>query len=291
MRAKALAALAAALLAALLGATGCGAESAKEAKDAGRHEAIGTVTDVDAESHQVMVDHEDIPGLMPAMTMSFDVPDDALLSRLAPGQRIRFTLEHGEGHFRIVSAEVIAEGEAGRSGGGLLESVTPADEPAPPFSLTDQDGHTVTLASLRGKVVLLDFIYTHCPGPCPILTSVHVQVQRELPEALKGRVQLVSITLDPERDTPEVMRAYAEKRGADFSNWSFLSGSREQIEPVLKAYGVGTAPGEGIGEIAHVVVSFLIDDQGNIVERYFGVEHTADDLVRDLESHAPETVG
>jgi protein SCO1/2 len=246
------------------------------------HEAVGVVQEVDVESKQVVVDHEDIPGLMPAMVMSFDVGDPALLERLEPGQRIRFKLQHGEKSFRILSAVTIGEGEAHRA---RIANLLEAAEPAPGFSLTDQAGAERTLASLRGKAVLLDFLYTSCPGPCPILTGTHVQVQKRIPEELADRVWFVSISLDPVRDTPTALRKYAQARGADLLNWSFLTGAQEAISAILEAYGVGAVPGKDF-EIDHLVVTFLIDGEGRIVERYLGLEHTAEDLARDLEAVA-----
>ena len=260
-------------LALALGLWGCGG-------DADLHVGLGVVKDVDVAEGQVLVDHEDMPGLMPAMTMSFDA-DPALLAGLAPGQRIRFELEHGPKTFRIRSIEVLGEGEAGRSGASLAEVVTEA-EPAPPFRLIDQDGSERTLASLRGRAVLVDFVYTNCPGPCPILTALHTEVQRALPADVAERAWLVSISLDPERDTPEAMRAYAASHGADLANWSFLTGDPETIGAVLRDYGVGVAPGEALDEIAHVVVTFLVDAEGNVARRWFGLDHRSGDVVREL---------
>jgi protein SCO1/2 len=246
------------------------------------YEADGTVTELRPDLGQVVIDHEDIPGLMPAMTMNFDVADPALLAGLAPGDRIHFHLAHEGASYRLVAAEKVGEaGAAGISGSVSLSDVAPAAEPAPPFELVDQDGAPRSLASLRGKTVLLDFVYANCPGPCPILTGTHVRVQKLLPEALRGKVWFVSVTLDPERDSPEALRAYGKARGADFAGWSFLTGPKPAVEDVIARYGVGKMPAPG-GEIQHVVVSFLIDSEGRIVKRYFGLEHHADDLVREI---------
>jgi protein SCO1/2 len=246
------------------------------------YEAEGTVTELRPDLGQVVIDHEDIPGLMPAMTMNFDVADPALLAGLAPGDRIHFHLAHEGTSYRLVAAEKVGEaGAAGVSGSVSLSDVAPAAEPAPPFELVDQDGAPRSLASLRGKTVLLDFVYANCPGPCPILTGTHVRVQKLLPEDLRGKVWFVSVTLDPERDSPETLRAYGKARGADFASWSFLTGTKPAVEDVIARYGVGKMPAPG-GEIQHIVVSFLIDSEGRIVKRYFGLEHHADDLAREV---------
>jgi protein SCO1/2 len=259
-------------LALVLLALGCAAD---------RHEGTGIVLDVQPALRQVQLDHEEIAGLMPAMRMNFDVADPALLDGVAPGDRVRFALATEGGGLRIVVLERLgASGESAAPGAGLA-AVAPEEDAAPPFALVDQDGRALALASLRGSAVLLDFVYTSCPGPCPIQTSSRVRVQRELPEALRPRVHFVSISLDPLRDTPEALRAYAQARGADLARWSFLTGELAAVDAVLQSYGVGRVRTPD-GQIEHVVVSFLIDSQGVIVKRYFGLEHDSDEYVRDL---------
>ena len=262
-----------ALLAAALVATGCG-ERARV------YHARGVVEDVQRENGQVLIAHEEIEGLMPAMTMNFDVPDKALLDSLERGQSIDFVVEFTGKAYRVTRATVIESGVA--TSGASLGSVKPAAEPAPPFRLIDQDGQPRALEDFRGKTVLLDFIFTRCPGPCPILTGLHAKVQRELPPDVQARTRFVSITLDPLRDTPTVLREYAVKRGIDLANWSFLTGTPEEIGAVLKSYGVGSVRAAD-GTIEHVVVTFLIDGNGQIEHRYIGLEdHDPQELVRDV---------
>ena len=258
---------------------------AQHSQRARRVHGTGVVEAVDVELKQVVIDHEDMPGVMPAMSMSFDVVDPRLLETLAPGQKIEFTLELRQQSLRIVAATVLEEvGVAGRSGGaepaGFARAVAEL-QPAPDFALTDQEGAPVSLASLRGQVLLLDFVYTHCPGPCPILTGTHVAVQRALPPALVERVRFVSISLDPARDTPQALRAYATARGADLAHWSFLSGEPDAVADVLERYGVGAKPAAN-GEIEHLVITYVIDAEGRIARRFAGLEHRPETLVAAL---------
>lgn len=245
-----------------------------------RYEGQGTVEAIDVAEGHVMIDHGDIPGLMPAMTMSFDAPK-SVLAKLAVGQTIRFTLELRDTQFRVVDAEVLSGPAAGEVAGSSGIASVPEMEPAPPFTLMDPSGEAVSLVDLKGRVVLLDFIYTHCPGPCPILTATHVSVQRKLPEALRERVHLVSISLDPERDTPERMAAYGTERGADLAHWSFLTGDAASIDAVLAAYQVGSTPGAD-GEISHLVITYLIDPEGRVAKRFLGTEHSAEEIVAEI---------
>jgi protein SCO1/2 len=253
------------------------------------YHGTGVVRGVDREARQLVVAHDDIPHLMPAMTMNFDVADPALLEGLAPGQRIAFDLRVGERSYRIVAVKRLDAGEPGAAGSAGISGVEPApsggaaapSEVAPAFRLTDQSGKPLALADLRGKVVLLDFVYTHCPGPCPVLTGLHADLQRSLGPALGQRVHFVSITLDPARDTPEALAAYARARGADLSTWSFLTGPPDQVADVVKRYGVGTVMNPN-GTIYHLVVTFVIDGDGRIVDRWMGLDHTVLDMRAEL---------
>ena len=110
--------------------------------------------------------------------------------------------------------------------------------PAPDFLLTDQDAQPFVLSSLRGKVVLLDFIFTRCPGPCPMLSTKFSHVQRRLGVRLGTEVMLLSVTIDPRRDSPEVLKTYAARYKADLSGWKFLTGSTRDILTVAAQYGV-----------------------------------------------------
>jgi protein SCO1/2 len=264
----------------LLATAACG----PRAGGPGVYQAHGVVEDVNREYGQVVIAHDDIPGLMPAMTMSFDVPDPAVLETLVPGQAVDFRLEFTGTAYRVVAATPSAGGDhASHADGASLDDVAPRGEPAPPFRLTDQNDEPLALEDLRGKTVLLDFVYTTCPGPCPILTGLHVDVQRHLDPALRDRIRFVSISLDPRHDTPAALREYARKRGADTAGWSFLTGPADDVDAVLRAYGVGSAR-QPDGTIAHLVVTFLIDDEGRIVQRYIGLDdHDPKQVRTDLE--------
>ncbi|TFG96575.1 MAG: hypothetical protein E4H11_03195 [Myxococcales bacterium] len=249
-----------------------------------RRAAHGTVIDVARDLGQVVIEHGDIPDLMPAMTMNFDVPDAALLEALAPGQVIDFELEFDGRAYRVVSARVLSQRPLPREGPSLGQ-VLDLGHPVPELSLVDQAGRPASLSELHGRFVLVDFVYTSCPGPCPILTGVHVEVQRRMPPELRQRIGFVSISLDPERDTPERLRAYAKARGADLASWSFLTGPPVAVDAALRAFGVGKSPGKD-GEIDHLVVTFLIGPEGRIERRWVGLDHPAEEILADLERMA-----
>jgi protein SCO1/2 len=243
------------------------------------YQGRGVVRAVHLDDGQVVIEHEEIPGLMEAMTMSFDVPDRALLERLREGAAIDFTMRRSGHAFQVIGFEPVQAGVSGSA--APLPALAEVRDAAPDFDLLDQEGRPFRSADLRDVAVVLDFIFTHCPGPCPILTSSHVSLQRSVPQALRNRTHFVSITVDPARDTPDALRAYAVARGADLSGWSFLTGPVERVDALLRAYGVGVAMGEG-DEMLHTVATFLIDPDGGIAARYLGLDHEPQALLDDL---------
>jgi len=247
-----------------------------------RYEGRGIVREVEPVLRQLVIEHEDIPGLMPAMTMNFDVADPKLLAEAKPGEAVDFEVSFDGRSYRITRLRPRAGTPTTTSGrGSRLAEVAAGGDPAPEFQLLNQDEHAVSLASLRGFFVVLDFVYTDCPGPCPILTSSHVTLQRSLPPELRARTRFVSISLDPEKDTPQVLRHYAAAHGADFATWSFLTGPPAQVADVVARYGVGTVR-QSDGKIDHLVITFLIDADGQITQRYIGLEHPPEEIAGDL---------
>jgi protein SCO1/2 len=247
------------------------------------YEVRGRVVAVDAGHAQLKVAHEEIPGLMPAMTMNFDIAPGVPIGDLAPGDEILFKLERTAGSLRITRIE--RKGTAGES------AIEPADEgsgiaplrarKAPPIRLTDQEGRDFDLAALRGQAILLDFIFTSCPGPCPILTGAHVRLQRRIPPALTGRVRFLSVSIDPLNDTPSKLRAYARSQGANLESWSFLTGSVDAVAEVLSGYHVGRVRLRD-KTLNHTIVTYVIDADGFIRQHYLGLDHDPDRLMADL---------
>jgi protein SCO1 len=141
---------------------------------------------------------------------------------------------------------------------------------APDFTLTTQDGDKLSSADLKRKVLLVGFIFTTCNGSCPATTHRMSQIQEEL----KNRglfkdncVRLLSISLDPARDTPEVMRGYMKLYDADPAHWTFLTGPPDQVSSVVKAWGMWAKPAAN-GQLDHPSRIFLVDTQGRIREIY-----------------------
>jgi protein SCO1 len=152
----------------------------------------------------------------------------------------------------------------------------------PAVTLVDQRGHEVPLASLKGRPVLIDFIYTTCPGPCPLMTARMAAVAKLLGPKLGQQVTFVSISIDPEHDRPADLEQYARARGADEAGWLFLTGTPAEIDRVLALYHLrrGRNPN---GTLNHSVASFLLGPDGHQVRQYQPLEVRASAVVADID--------
>jgi protein SCO1/2 len=156
---------------------------------------------------------------------------------------------------------------------GLLAGCAAGGEPPtlPAFELTDQSGRTVRTEDLRGRPLVVSFVFTTCVEACPIVVAQLVRLQAHVRAAgLAERVRFVSITLDPMTDTPDVLRRYAAGYGADLATWHFLTGQPDAVGRLVAALGIGTAPGPR--GLAHDVPLLFVDPAGRIVERRTDLE-------------------
>ena len=163
----------------------------------------------------------------------------------------------------------------------------PKIAPAPGFTLTSQDGAQIALADFRGKVVAVTFIYTLCTDTCPVLTPMMSFVQDRLGRDFGEKIVFVSITVDPERDTPEVLKEYAQAFGADLGGWAFLTGSPATIREVTRGYGV-FASKTANGDVDHSFLTSIVDPHGILRVQYLGVRFDPEEFRRDLLSLVKE---
>lgn len=147
--------------------------------------------------------------------------------------------------------------------------------------LVDQNGNGVTLASLKGKPMLVDFIYTSCPGPCLMETAKFANVALRLGDKLGTKVVLVSISVDPEHDGPKQLHAYADQQGADEKGWYFLTGSPFDIDRALAGFKI-IREKESDGSVGHIVSMILVNADGSEVHEYSGEVAKAQTLAQDL---------
>ena len=151
----------------------------------------------------------------------------------------------------------------------------------PDISLVDQNGKPVVLSSLKGKTLLVDFIYTSCPGPCRTITLSMEGVAAKLGPALGPRVAFVSISIDPEHEGPPQLLSYARKLNAERAGWLFLSGGPEEIDSVLAAFHLKRERAPD-GEIEHLKEVMLIAADGRTLKVHKGDVLHADSVLADL---------
>lgn len=159
--------------------------------------------------------------------------------------------------------------------------------PVQDFTLVDQERRPFRLTSLRKKVVLVTFIYTTCPDVCPLLTAKFAEIQRKLKSERRNDYFLVSITTDPEVDTPKHLKSYGQRFEADFHSWAFLTGDKKDLSEVWRSFGVHVKK-RGKGLIEHTGLTTLIDRQGIRRIDYYGDSWTEKELLKDIAALAEE---
>jgi protein SCO1 len=172
------------------------------------------------------------------------------------------------------------ESPNGSSNGSFASSNTADCLPA--IDLVDQHGARVSLEVLKGKPVLIDFIYANCATACPVLTSRFAQIAGKLGGSLGTRVTMVSVTIDPEHDHPAQLLDYARTHDADRKGWLLLTGTPADIEAVLRVYQLKRER-ETDGTIAHVTTSFLLGPDGKQIRMYDTMEVAPDTVVGDID--------
>ena len=155
--------------------------------------------------------------------------------------------------------------------------------PAPAFSLTTQEGARLSLQDLRGKVVAVTFIYTSCADTCPLLTAKLAGLQARLGTDFGAKVFFVAITVDPERDTPKVLKRYAQAHGVNLAGWAFLTGTPAEIQQVARQYGIYSKKTPR-GAVDHTFLTSLIDPSGTLRVQYLGVRFDPEELLRDVQA-------
>jgi protein SCO1/2 len=270
-------------------ATLAGVGACSRAPEARQYEVRGQILSLDTGRREVLVDHEDIPGFMPAMTMPYRVSDVALLEGKQPGDLITATLVVEEVDAYLSS--MTTTGHAPIKNPGAGPAITDADllkpgDAVPDAALIDEQGAARPLSSLRGHRAAITFIYTRCPLPdfCPLMDRHFARIQeaiRTSPDL--ADVRLVSITLDPEFDTPPVLQKHAQAVGAAPGTWTFLTGSRGELLALAKRFGVTTEPGESDAVVVHNLRTAVIDAEGRVVSVTSGNMWTPAELVADLK--------
>ncbi len=254
------------------------------------HAATGVVVSVDAPEKKVTIKHGEIPGYMSAMTMPFDVKDTNELTYLAPGDPVSFrvlvannygwidqikktgpktnvlTME-GPYHFSR-EAEPLSEGDA-----------------LPDYHFTNQLGQVVSTAQFKGQALAITFLFTRCPFPqyCPLMANNFAEAQKMMLKTPGAPTNwhLLTISFDPEFDTPAVLKRYAEAHGADSTRWTFATGALPDVTAIGEQLSLTFWKGEE-GLITHNLRTAVIDASGRVQKIFIGNEWQPPDLVAEL---------
>ena len=262
-----------------------------------RFELRGQVLAVDPAKKELTIKHEDIRGFMPAMTMPFAVRDERLLQGREAGELITATL--------VVEENAAYLSDVRRTGIAPLAEMPPpapvhvmaAGDPVPDAAFIDQSGRARRLSDWRGRVIAVTFIYTRCPLPdfCPLMDRHFRDVQSKIVQdaALRERVRLLSVSFDPEYDTPKILAAHAARLSADPAYWTMLTGARDDVDEFASRFGVSiirpptrersgeTGPNT---EIVHNLRTAVIDSQGRLVTILSGNEWQPSELLAHLRN-------
>jgi protein SCO1/2 len=273
------------LLPALAG-SGCRAP----APAARTYELKGQILAIDQGRLELTVNHADIPGFMPAMTMPYKVRDANLLKGRKPGELIAATLvvEGSEGYLQSIRHEGLAALPDERPAVRAM-NLLDVGEPVRDGELVDQNGARRSLGDWRGQVLAVTFVYTRCPLPnfCPLIDRHFADVQEQVQSSsdLRGRVHLVSVTLDPEYDTPAVLLRHAGQLKADPAVWSLLTGPREQVEKFASQFGVSiTRESAQPSGIVHNLRTAVIDGNGRLATILSGGDWQPAALIAEIRN-------
>lgn len=276
-------------------------ERAVEERSEQIFEVDGWMRAVADSGETVTIQHEEIPGFMPAMTMPFYLKDRSLADGLEVGDRVRFRYVVGENESWIDRIEKVEGEEAasvspeeGARANALRARIPRLEEGdvVPSFQLINQDGERFETGDFRGEALAISFIFTRCPVPdfCPRMSKNFAELQRKV-EAnpdLRDRVHLLSVTIDPAFDTPEVLRRYAATYTDSTENWTFATGEAGRIEEMRTRFAIfvdSEAPG---GNIDHALGTALVDPEGRLASVWWGNRWTTDEVLEAISTTLEE---
>ena len=250
----------------------------------------GVVRETRPAISQLVVKHQEIPGYMDAMTMPFKVRDPKILENVKAGDEITFQLHVTDKDHWIEGLKIVGIGESELPLPKKVLDIAPfkPGDPLPALTFSDEHGQPLRLEDYRGKALALTFIYTRCPLPnfCPLLSQKFRAVQESLladPAAPKNW-QLLSVTIDPEHDTAEVLQRYAKLQHADAAHWRFATGELSDITVIGLRSGLEFW--EGGSEISHNLRTVVFDAQGRMKKVFSENTWTAKELADELRRGA-----
>ncbi len=265
-------------------------QAPQPSNSAKRYELKGKVVSADKANHKVTIAHDEIPGYMEAMTMPFTLYDEWVYSELTPGAVIQATLIVDGEKSWLENPVVTKIADPSLVGKNEETGIEPtAGTEVPDFTLVNQDSKKISFKQYRGRALLVTFIYTRCPLPdyCPLMSRNFEQVNRELLKnpAMKDRAHLLSISVDPEYDKPNVLREYGARyvgsnKAEAFKRWEFASGSPDEVKKVARFFGLNYWPEKD--QIIHGLRTAVITPDGKVSKIYRGNDWRPEEVLSNL---------
>lgn len=260
-----------------------------------RYAFSGKVVSIDTQSQTANIDGDMIQGYMEAMVMAYKIKPPEMLKQLVPGDRVTGDLvvietdprdDSPVPEYWLENVKVTGHGQPPAAAPNAMH-VPVAGEEVPDFALTNQDGKKISLHDYRGKTVLVTFIYTRCPFPdfCPRMSSNFNEIYKQLgSNPALANTQLLSVSFDPEHDTPKVLRDYGfhvaqTTNAALFRRWQFAAPKAADLQKMADFFALTIKP-EG-GMITHNLSTSVIGADGKIVKWYHGSDWQVSDLIKD----------
>lgn len=253
----------------------------------------GQVLAVRAPEREVVIRHGDIKGFMPGMTMPFKVKDTALLTAARAGDFVTATLVVTDSDAWISRITPTGRHEPVAAGTPVPRAMDPPLAPGdavPDAALVDQAGRRFSPTSLRGRPWALTFAYTRCPLPtfCPTLERRFLAAQKAIGSTRAlADARLVSVSIDPDYDRPDVLKAHAARLGADTSVWTFTTGDRAAVDRLGERFGLTVDRGGGDpDDFVHSMRTAVVDRNGRVTRIFEGTAWDSDALVAALTDAA-----
>lgn len=274
---------------------GCSKEDEGKQTELVTFKLRGEVVGLSPEKMRMMIAHEEIPDYMQAMTMPFKVKDSTLFERVAVGDTVEGTLAVSRTESWIASLAVVGKGETAQLSPEdvLFRKLYKEGEPLPDYAFTNHEGKKIRFSDFRGKVLAFTFIYTRCPLPdfCIRMSDHFAKIQKELKSdrTLDDTWHLLTISFDPDFDTPAVLKKYGGTYGADFRSWDFATDDIRSITNLADGLNLTLEEDEG-GLIAHNLRTAVLDTKGNLAKIFVGNEWTPADVVQEVRKQIRSTV-
>lgn len=268
--------------------------------DAKHYAVKGTVVAVDRAKKKATVEHEDIVGYMPAMTMDFPVRADWVWDDLTKGAEIRADLvvDNVKGEYWLENIAIVAAPNPNKPAPPVDENFAQIGNEVPNFTFTNQDGKRISTGDFRGKALAVTFIYARCPLPeyCILMSKNFSDLANQLENSdLKDNIRLLSVSFDPNTDTPAKLKEYGigylgKDAKADFTVWQLATGTDKEVKDVANFFGLRYEVDQSDKtQFAHSLRTAVITPDGKVTKIFAGNEWTPKDLLRELQKSLEST--